>query len=209
MLGALIVGWFVRGYFPAYLAEKGKNLATREDIAEITQSIEQVKLTYASQLEATKTHLSQNLETLKHDLSLLADSSKRHEGLKASAYVDFCKAAAGLAIAQKWNNSEKELEALIAMTDAKARIAVYGSPEVASALGVFFKEYAHLSSPEAMSCFIAAMSKMRDQTVGASGSVPDSVLARLFFGDDLPAHKPGGHGSAHLAGSPPQLERKV
>ncbi|HYM23988.1 MAG TPA: hypothetical protein VEU08_12305 [Vicinamibacterales bacterium] len=39
---AVAAGWFVRSFFPAYLSEKGKNLATKEDIAEITNKVEQV-----------------------------------------------------------------------------------------------------------------------------------------------------------------------
>lgn len=47
--GALILLW--RSYFPAYASEKGKNLATKEDIAAITQEVENVKSLYASQLK--------------------------------------------------------------------------------------------------------------------------------------------------------------
>lgn len=38
-----IVGFLVRGYFGSYVSEKGKNLATKEDIAQITTEIENVK----------------------------------------------------------------------------------------------------------------------------------------------------------------------
>lgn len=51
---ALIVWGIVRHYFPGYLFEKGKNLATKEDIADITRRIEDVKHPYASLLEEQK-----------------------------------------------------------------------------------------------------------------------------------------------------------
>jgi hypothetical protein len=54
VLVALIVWGVVRTYFPGYLAEKGKNLATKEDIEGITRQIEEVKHTYASLLEDQK-----------------------------------------------------------------------------------------------------------------------------------------------------------
>lgn len=52
-----VVALVVRSLLPAYLGEKGKNLATKEDIAEITQRIEEVKTQHALVLEAsTATH---------------------------------------------------------------------------------------------------------------------------------------------------------
>jgi hypothetical protein len=53
-LAALIVWNLTRHYFPGYLIEKGKNLATKEDVAEITRRIEDVKHDYALVLEAQK-----------------------------------------------------------------------------------------------------------------------------------------------------------
>lgn len=52
---AALIAWSVaKSYLPGYLAEKGKNLATKEDIEGITQRIEEVKHTYASLLEDQK-----------------------------------------------------------------------------------------------------------------------------------------------------------
>lgn len=38
-----ILGFFLRGYFGSYVSEKGKNLATKEDIAQITTQIENIR----------------------------------------------------------------------------------------------------------------------------------------------------------------------
>jgi hypothetical protein len=50
-VGGIIAGGFVflllKSFIPSYLREKGKNLATREDIARITEEIECVKSQYA------------------------------------------------------------------------------------------------------------------------------------------------------------------
>jgi hypothetical protein len=43
LLGAVILGFFLRNYFGSYVSEKGKNLATKEDVTQITQQIESVK----------------------------------------------------------------------------------------------------------------------------------------------------------------------
>lgn len=43
VLGTGAFGFLFRGYFGSYVAEKGKNLATKEDIAKITAQVESVK----------------------------------------------------------------------------------------------------------------------------------------------------------------------
>jgi hypothetical protein len=53
-------------FLKSYYSEKGKNLATKEDIKEITDKIESVKLSYVK-----------ILEDYKHDLSLKNDLEKR------------------------------------------------------------------------------------------------------------------------------------
>lgn len=42
---------FARFYLPSYMSEKGKNLATKEDIRKITDEVEGVKFDYAQRLE--------------------------------------------------------------------------------------------------------------------------------------------------------------
>ena len=61
---ALVVGFlFLQKYLPSYLSEKAKNLATKEDIAEITHQIEQVKSEYTERQEEIK---QQNRLLLEH-----------------------------------------------------------------------------------------------------------------------------------------------
>ena len=52
ILGAL--GYIFRAYLPSYFKKKGENLATKEDIGEITQKIEQVRVQYIAKLEEFK-----------------------------------------------------------------------------------------------------------------------------------------------------------
>lgn len=42
-------GFFLRSYLPSYFTEKGKNLASKEDIAQITRLVESVKAQYVSE----------------------------------------------------------------------------------------------------------------------------------------------------------------
>jgi hypothetical protein len=48
---------FLSAYFGAYLKEKGKNTATKEDVTTITTKIEESKSVYAERLEKLKTDL--------------------------------------------------------------------------------------------------------------------------------------------------------
>jgi hypothetical protein len=63
---AFLVFWLLlKNYLPTYFQEKGKNLATKEDIKDITDKVEAVKAEYARQLEQ-----------FKHDIAL---SERRRE----------------------------------------------------------------------------------------------------------------------------------
>ena len=57
LIVAVIVGFLVREYMPSYLRKKGENLATKEDIEEITKKIESVKATISFEKEREKQFL--------------------------------------------------------------------------------------------------------------------------------------------------------
>lgn len=56
MLGGLVT-LLIKNYLPSYAREKGKNLATKEDIECITQKIESIKVEYSKQVETYKVEL--------------------------------------------------------------------------------------------------------------------------------------------------------
>lgn len=71
----LIVSLFIfylmfRYYLSSYLAQKGQNLATKEDIEEITRKIEDVKLTFALPLEEFKSRNQLKLVALERRLQV-------------------------------------------------------------------------------------------------------------------------------------------
>ncbi|MBI2470304.1 MAG: hypothetical protein HYV59_03565 [Planctomycetes bacterium] len=55
--GLIIAGLLLRGYLPSYVAEKGKNLASKEDLAHLTDLVESVKALHTSELERLKADL--------------------------------------------------------------------------------------------------------------------------------------------------------
>lgn len=54
LIAGLVVFFLLKFFLPGYLSEKGKNLATREDIASITDEIERVRAQYSIVLEELK-----------------------------------------------------------------------------------------------------------------------------------------------------------
>lgn len=53
-----LIGLLWKNLLSTYLSEKGKNLATKEDIADITNKVEEVKSNYAIEMEKLKVDLS-------------------------------------------------------------------------------------------------------------------------------------------------------
>jgi hypothetical protein len=79
-----ILGLVLRFYLPSYLEQKGKNLATKEDIKEITEKVEAVKAEYAKQLELDKDAIS--LMDRQRDLSAkVVDLINRYKELPPAA----------------------------------------------------------------------------------------------------------------------------
>ncbi|MFV8411843.1 hypothetical protein [Vibrio owensii] len=64
ILTLLAIGclFLFRKYLFSYSSEKGKNLATKEDVSEITEKIENIRFDYADQLERSKTHFNAQLK---------------------------------------------------------------------------------------------------------------------------------------------------
>jgi hypothetical protein len=91
-LGALIASCvallLVRHYLPGYLAEKGKNLATREDIGAITDKVEEVKIQYSAILEEIKARHQLRTAALDARLKAHQEAFVLWRKLVAAAYTD-------------------------------------------------------------------------------------------------------------------------
>lgn len=61
----MFVALITKFYIPAYLKEKAKNLATKEDISEITEAIEKVRSQYNEKLQELIYQNNVQLEGLK------------------------------------------------------------------------------------------------------------------------------------------------
>jgi len=104
-----IVGLLIKIYLPRYIGEKAKNLATKEDIADITGKIEQVKAEYAKQLELYKSDIWQTQQRylqMQEEVKLKVEIFKR-------AVVDVAKLTDIISICQH-HASNSEMNAAIA-----------------------------------------------------------------------------------------------
>lgn len=61
VIGLVAIFLFWREYLPSYAGEKGKNLATKEDVAEITRLVEGAKAESQRDLEGVKAAISSRL----------------------------------------------------------------------------------------------------------------------------------------------------
>ena len=82
VLGGGIIYFFIKSYIPAYLTEKAKNLATKEDISGITDQVEAVKIGYAKILEEVRSDNQLKLANIEREKSI-----KKEVYLKATEAV--------------------------------------------------------------------------------------------------------------------------
>lgn len=137
-VGAIIGGgtiyYFIKLYIPAYLSEKGKNLATKEDIGAITDEVESVKLGYAEILEEVK---------VSNQLKLSAVD--REQNIKKEVYMDAVEA---ITISQNMvasfsnlNISEEKITSEFSEQAGKiAKVQIVGSKETVQVVTVFMGE---------------------------------------------------------------------
>lgn len=78
LIGSFFAGLFITHYYPNYMKYKAKNLATKEDIGEITTIVESIK-----------TGLSKDVETLKAELSLQNQNKISLKSEERKALLDF------------------------------------------------------------------------------------------------------------------------
>lgn len=122
-------------------------------------------------------------------LTRKSETIKHFQELRSEAYVDFIRGIAGLAIIQKREAEAgqeyiKGEEMLILVTNAKARIALYGSASVISSLARFLRGGAALDSPERAEAFMKICLTMRNDRSDKAGKVTNEDIHFLLFGID-------------------------
>jgi hypothetical protein len=97
LIAAVITWVLCRHFFSSYLSEKGKNLATQEDVASITKSLDSAKAEFASTLSyfgekgknlATKEDaavIAREIESVKSEYSMLSEQFKAKHQMRIAA----------------------------------------------------------------------------------------------------------------------------
>lgn len=70
VIGALVVYFLLKSFLPSYFSEKGKNLATKEDVASITDKVESVKTDYAKVLEELRSNNQLKLAEIEREKNI-------------------------------------------------------------------------------------------------------------------------------------------
>lgn len=85
---AVAIAWVIlKSFIPGYLAEKGKNLATKEDVAEITRKVEDVKHQYTQLVEAQRATQQLRMAAMDRRLQAHQDAFALWAKLLAAANV--------------------------------------------------------------------------------------------------------------------------
>jgi hypothetical protein len=110
----------------------------------------------------------------------LAERRKHFRELRSQAYVAFISAVAALAHAQRQSDAARINEALRQLTEAKARISIYGAKEVAQAIVNFAHGNQSLVSFEGQRSFLSIVYAMRHDVAGARNRLSTGQLAAIL-----------------------------
>ncbi len=99
--------------------------------------------------------------------------------LRTQAYLDFLKGVAHMAHLNDTHGSQ-ERDAYAKVTDAKARICLYGSGEVIEAFAVFEKLGATVQSLPQQEAFVAMIWAMRRDSGSTSGPQVEDIATVLL-----------------------------
>lgn len=112
------------------------------------------------------------------------ENRKQQNLLKTKAYTDFLKANSGISISQKFSDKEKEMEFFILLTDAKARICIYGSDSVINSIAEFERFGAILNDPKAYKLFTTIVSEMRNDNLKDKNTDLNDI-SQLILGENI------------------------
>lgn len=131
-LGALIGGgvvyFLLKSFIPSYLSEKGKNLATKEDVASITDKVESVKTDYAKVLEELRANNQLKLAQI-----------EREKNIKKEVYLEAVEALTRtqnvIGNLSNLNADEQKITAgMVADSGLIAKVQIVGSEKTVKAV---------------------------------------------------------------------------
>ena len=123
-----VVFFLIKYFLPGYLSEKGKNLATQEDIENITNKVESVKSAYAEVLEEIKSNNQIKIAGI-----------EREKNLKKEVYMEAVEAITNslntIADFPKLDQSEENLTSVFSTEAGKiAKVQIVGNGRTVKAV---------------------------------------------------------------------------
>ena len=112
-----------------------------------------------------------------------SEFEKHLKQLETQAYVDFIKAVAGISSAQREKDTKKQIEHELLMSDAKARICIYGKSEVIMSIASFWRKGAGLSE-EGSRNFLEVIKSLRKASTPGNKELTKEDMNQLLFGRD-------------------------
>jgi hypothetical protein len=117
--------------------------------------------------------------TIQHFLSRSQEAVRQRQSLRASAYVDYLRAVCSRTIAQREGRKEDESKGIALMTDAKARMCIYGDANTLHALADFHRIGCDLATRDGIDAFLALCEAMRAEVDPVPGARED--VSRILF----------------------------
>jgi hypothetical protein len=88
IIALVVLILFLKNYFPSYFNKKAENLATKEDIGEITKQVESIKHLYSADLESLRATMGAQLyihqTRYQNEFNILRDLSEKIVELKGA-----------------------------------------------------------------------------------------------------------------------------
>lgn len=111
-------------------------------------------------------------------LSRNSNKTAKKTEIRAQAYIDFIKCISELAHV----SPQEHKQAIAKLTDAKARIVIYGDSAVIKELAKFDRAHKELNSNEAYEAFLKIALEMRNDAIGKREGEDPKDLKQILFG---------------------------
>lgn len=118
---------------------------------------------------------------LQHLFTRTAEKKKQFEALRVQSYVDYLRAVSRFAQAAK-TDPDKRLHILAEAADAKTRMTIYGSKQIAELLASFERSGATLTTEEGTKTFLLLVSRMRSESIPSHEAVSENDIEAILFG---------------------------
>lgn len=109
-----------------------------------------------------------------------AEASKQFKLLQTQTYVDFLKGWSGMGRAQFFGDKEREIEFTILLSEARAKISVYGSRRVVKTLAEFLDKYNENYSNEGKEAFALLIQIMREESLSRKDFVSIEEIRQVI-----------------------------